>query len=60
MLGRIYLITNLINGKRYVGQTIKPIDRRLKEHFKAAIAKQYNVGITAIDKIVNRHTWRHI
>lgn len=39
MLGRIYLITNLVNGKRYVGQTIKPIGKRLKEHFKAAFVE---------------------
>lgn len=39
MLGRIYLITNLINGKKYVGQTVKTIEKRLKEHFKAAFVE---------------------
>lgn len=39
MLGRIYLITNMVNNKKYVGQTIKPIDKRLKEHFKAAFVE---------------------
>lgn len=28
----IYLITNKINGKCYVGRTIKSIDKRFKEH----------------------------
>ena len=39
MLGRIYLITNAVNGKKYVGQTIKPIEKRLKEHVKAAFVE---------------------
>lgn len=39
MLGKIYLITNLVDGKKYVGQTVKPIEKRLKEHFKAAFVE---------------------
>lgn len=32
MYGTIYCITNESNGKKYVGQTIQPLDRRWKEH----------------------------
>lgn len=39
-VGRIYLITNIVNGKKYVGQTIKPIEKRLKEHFKASFSEK--------------------
>lgn len=28
----IYIITNLLDGKQYVGKTIKPIEERFKEH----------------------------
>ncbi len=115
MLGRIYLITNIANGKKYVGQTVQTGKRRFNAHkrdaFKylygkhhseeslkkmsashvgnqvgekhprskltekdvleiraavtngasrMALAKQFGVGKTAIDKIVRRHTWSHI
>jgi group I intron endonuclease len=31
---KIYLITNLVNGKQYVGQTIKTIEKRWKQHLR--------------------------
>ena len=33
----IYKITNLINNKIYIGQTVNKIEYRLQEHFHAAI-----------------------
>lgn len=33
-MGYIYLITNHINGKKYVGQTVNPIHHRWKEHIE--------------------------
>jgi len=33
---KIYLITNKVNGKQYVGLTIGPLDARLKQHIAAA------------------------
>lgn len=30
----IYKITNLVNGKIYIGQTIQTLEKRLKQHFK--------------------------
>jgi len=68
-VGRIYLITNIVNDKKYVRQTIKPIEKRLKEHFKAFfsekrktndLAKQYSVSKGVITKIVTRENWGHI
>lgn len=31
-MGHIYKITNKINGKVYVGQTIKPVEKRFSQH----------------------------
>lgn len=33
-MGYIYLITNLINNKKYVGKTTQDIEKRWKEHIK--------------------------
>ncbi len=33
---KIYLITNKVNGKQYVGLTIGPLESRLKQHIAAA------------------------
>ena len=40
--GKIYLITNLKNGKKYVGYTSKSICRRWKEHQWCAATNQRN------------------
>ena len=32
-MGTIYLLTNLVNGKYYVGQTVQPLYKRLDYHF---------------------------
>lgn len=44
MYGRIYKITNLLNGKVYIGQTTKSIETRFEQHKRKAIyyLKKYN------------------
>ncbi len=39
--GTIYKIENVINGKVYIGQTIRDVDRRLQVHF-AKLDRQYH------------------
>ena len=35
VFGVIYVITNLLNGMQYVGQTTRSVEQRFKEHLKA-------------------------
>lgn len=41
MLVTVYLITNEVNGKRYVGVTTKTLKRRWKAHRNAAVSGSY-------------------
>jgi group I intron endonuclease len=41
----VYLITNTINGKRYVGQTIAPLERRWQQHKKLSAAPYLHAAI---------------
>lgn len=41
--GSIYLIVNLVNNKKYVGQTVNSIEHRFKQHcYKTDSPKLYN------------------
>jgi len=33
--GMVYLITNEVNGKHYVGQTTRTVEQRFKEHMES-------------------------
>jgi group I intron endonuclease len=45
----IYLITNTINGKYYVGQTVQSLEKRWKQHINYAVrGKGFSIGNSII------------
>lgn len=53
--GCIYRITCKVNGKLYVGQTLRPVVRRMKEH--AAGRRDGQGEHTALARAIKRHGW---
>ena len=45
----IYLLTNRLNGKRYVGQTRRPLEERLNEHQRNRRKASY------VDRAIRKH-----
>lgn len=39
--GRVYVITNKVNGRKYVGQTVRTIQERFKQHVEYSFRKDY-------------------
>ncbi len=50
IVGMIYLITCLINGKKYVGQTTQPLKKRITQHKR---------GTLYIDKAIQKYGWKN-
>ena len=50
MYGIIYKATNMINGKCYIGKTVRPLKVRMKRHFRDAIYLNQTIFHRAIVK----------
>ena len=52
--GRVYLVTNLVNGKKYVGQTVLTLEKRWQKH--CSVGSRCNALLAAITKY-GRHSF---
>ena len=50
IVGVIYLITCLINGKKYVGQTTQPLKKRIAQH---------KCSDLYIDRAIRKYGWKN-
>ncbi len=55
MYGIIYKITNIDNGKIYVGQTITSIKRRFKQHLKSAFSEDKRFKYLPLSNAIRKH-----
>lgn len=56
MYGVMYLIWNMVNGKKYVGQTVKTVKERFKQHAKKEVShRQRNSQIRQRKFPLRRH-----
>ncbi len=53
-VGRIYLITNLINNKKYIGLTTKSLEQRFKRHIHCSNGKNNNYSIV-LQKAIKKY-----
>jgi group I intron endonuclease len=51
-MGWLYRIKNKMNGKSYIGQTIRPIEKRLKEHREG-----HSKGCRRIYNAIQKYGW---
>ena len=56
--GVVYLITNTVNGKVYVGQTINGLSKRWKGH-KNDVRKGSQNPLHRAIRCTGRHLWRY-
>ena len=54
-MGTIYMIRNIKNDKRYVGQSIQPVEKRFRQHIEAAYLKGRRAYNTCLSRAIRKH-----
>lgn len=54
-MGTIYMIRNIKNDKRYVGQSIQPVEKRFRQHIEAAYLEGRRAYNTCLSRAIRKH-----
>lgn len=54
-MGIIYMIRNIKNDKRYIGQSIQPIEKRFKQHMESAYMKERRTYNTCLSRAIRKY-----
>lgn len=54
-MGTIYMIRNIKNDKRYIGQSIQPVEKRFRQHIEAAYLEGRRAYNTCLSRAIRKH-----
>lgn len=54
-MGTIYMIRNIKNDKRYVGQSVQPVEKRFRQHIEAAYLEGRRSYNTCLSRAIRKY-----
>ena len=54
-MGSIYMIRNIKNDKRYIGQSIQPVEKRFRQHIEAAYLQGRRAYNTCLSRAIRKY-----
>ena len=54
-MGSIYMIRNIKNNKRYIGQSIQPVEKRFRQHIEAAYLQGRRAYNTCLSRAIRKY-----
>lgn len=54
-MGSVYMIRNIKNDKRYIGQSIQPIEKRFRQHIEAAYLEGRRAYNTCLSRAIRKY-----
>ena len=54
-MGSVYMIKNIKNDKRYIGQSIQPVEKRFRQHIEAAYLDGRRAYNTCLSRAIRKY-----
>lgn len=54
-MGTIYMIRNIKNDKRYIGQSVQPVEKRFRQHIEAAYLEGRRSYNTCLSRAIRKY-----